>query len=251
MQIIYGKNSVETYLEYAPRAVKEIEVQKGLQDKTMEKLRKLTNRYNIPMKVLDSRQFMQKVPPKAVHQGVLAHVEDFVYTPLNEALAKAQKNADVKAPLFLLLDQVQDPRNLGAIIRTADCAGGVDGIIIPKNNSAEVTAAAIKTSTGAALNVPIIQVTNAKNTIKQLKDAGIWICSLNMDGAVNYRKQDYMLPMCMLIGGEDAGVRPLLERESDFRVYIPMESKTVNSLNVSVATSLLLYEVASQRNPDA
>lgn len=247
MQLIYGKNSVEAYLTYAPSKVKALYIQEGLQQKTIEHMTKIARKNNIQYAIVPQRKFETEVPRKVSHQGLMAQVEDFHYLDLDVAINRSLKREDGQPPLFVLLDQVQDPRNLGAMLRTADCAGGIDGFILTKNNSAEVTAAAISTSTGAALNVPVIQVTNARNAIKKLKDAGIWICTLNMEGAKHYREENYRMPMCLVVGGEDVGVRPLIEKESDFRIYIPMQSKTVNSLNVSVATALLLYEIAYQR----
>lgn len=249
MQIVYGKNSVEAYINYAPDLIKKVYLQDGIQEKTLNEFSRRAMKQHVDWEVLRKQVFFDKVPPKVVHQGIVAEVKDFQYTEFEHILANLKKETE-KQPLFLLLDQVQDPRNLGAILRSADCAGGVTAVIITKHSSSEITASAIKTSTGAALNIPIVQVKNARNAIKKLKDAGVWICSLNMDGAVSYRKQDYMMPLCLLVGGEDAGVRPIVEKESDFRVFIPMESRTVNSLNVSVATSLLLYEIAAQRNPE-
>ncbi|MGL5042256.1 MAG: 23S rRNA (guanosine(2251)-2'-O)-methyltransferase RlmB [Culicoidibacterales bacterium] len=245
MQIIYGKNSVETYLQYADKLVKEILLYEGVTEKTSEEIMTLAIKKQIKVTIINKKELQKYVDPKAVHQGILAKTDDFKYADLHTVLSNVKQLE--RPPFFLLIDQLQDPRNLGAILRSADCAGGVDGVIITKHNSCEVTAAAIKTSTGAALNIPIIQVVNAKNAITALKKAGIWICGLDMDGAVDYRKQDYLMPLCLIVGGEDKGVRHIIKRESDFNVFIPMHSATVNSLNVSVATSLLVYEVMYQR----
>jgi len=247
MQIIYGKNSVETYLTFAPEKTKTLLLLQGLQEKTAQKFIKLAKAHNIPIKNINKQMLSQYVKADEVHQGILAQVEDFAYADLHTEIVKAQKNTE-KLPLFVVVDQLQDPRNLGAILRTADCVGIVDAIIIAKHDSVKVTATVIKTSTGAALQIPIIQVTNIKNALQTLKKAGVWICGLDMVGAANYRKQAYDLPLCVVIGGEDAGVRPIVKKETDFNVFIPMNSKVVNSLNVSVATSLLLYEVMHQRS---
>lgn len=246
MQIIYGRNSVETYITYAPQLVEELMFYQGLQEKTLNELVQLADKNRLKWRMIEKKELQKYTEGRDVHQGILAKTASFKYQELTTVLDKAKMNEDKKAPFFLLIDQLQDPRNLGAILRTADCSGIVDGVIITKHNSCDVTAAAIKTSTGAALNIPIIQVVNAKNAIQTLKKAGIWICGLDMDGAVEYRKQDYTMPLCLIIGGEDKGVRHIIKRESDFNVFIPMHSKTVNSLNVSVATSLLLYEVMYQ-----
>ena len=249
MPIIYGKNSVEAYLMYAPQEVKRLFLQQGLQEKTRESFEKMAKAQHTKIETISKKDVDRFVGRDAVHQGVLAEVKQFQYLDLDGAIQKAKKQD--KLPFFILLDQLQDPRNLGAILRSVDCAGGVDGVIITTHQSVEVTPSVIKTSTGAALNVPIIQVKNAVTALKQLKKAGIWICGLDMTGASHYRKTAYDLPLCLVVGGEDSGVRPVVKKETDFNVYIPMESPTVTSLNVSVATSLLAYEVAFQRSSQA
>lgn len=244
MEIIYGKNSVETYVLHAPKEVRQLFLQEGLQKNTQTFWQNLASQHGLSITLLSKKEIAKRVGD-VVHQGILAEINDFAYAQLPQVM-EAVKNKG-KVPFFLLLDQLQDPRNLGAILRSADCAGGVDGVIITKHHSAEVTATVIKTSTGAALNIPIIQVTNARTAVQELKRHGIWLGGLDMDGAIHYRKQQYDLPLCLVVGGEDSGVRPIMKKEMDFNVYIPMHSQTVNSLNVAVATSLLLYEVAHQR----
>jgi len=243
MTLIYGKNSVEAYLEYAPNELDYIILQEGLQKKTEEYFVQLAKQAHLEIRRATRRQIEQQVGHQAVHQGIVAQAKPFQYRTLEQALQLARG----KMPCFILLDQLQDPRNLGAILRTVDCCGGIDGVIITKHHSAEVTASVIKTSTGAALNIPIIQVTNARAAIQEMKKHDIWVCGLDMTGATHYRKQRYDMPLCFVIGGEDSGVRPIIKKEMDFNVFIPMQSQTVTSLNVSVATSLLLYEVAFQR----
>ncbi|GBU11211.1 23S rRNA mG2251 2'-O-ribose methyltransferase [Erysipelotrichaceae bacterium] len=245
MQIIYGKNSVETYIQYAPNLVFEILLYSGVTEKTLKEVEALAVKAKISYRMIEKKELSKLVDGKAVHQGICAKVKDFEYRDIHEVLGDVK--ASGKIPFFILIDQMQDPRNLGAILRTADCTGIVDGIIITEHNSCDVSAAAIKTSTGAALNIPVIKVKNSKSIIDLLKKEGIWICGVDMVGAQTYRKQAYDMPLCLVIGGEDKGIRPIIKREMDFNVYIPMHSKTVNSLNVSVATSLLVYEVMHQR----
>jgi len=246
VSVIYGKNSVEAYLMYAPEEVESLLLQDGLQKKTEAHFLTLADQNNIKTTRVSKQSLEQRTGKGVIHQGIAAVVRPFAYANLEAVMAETTKKD--KMPFFLLLDQVQDPRNLGAILRTADCAGGVDGVIITKHHSADVSASVIKTSTGAALNIPIIQVTNAHTTLQWLRDRGVWLAALDMDGAVHYREQQYDLPLCLVLGGEDRGVRPILKKEMDFNVYIPMHSSTVNSLNVSVAASLVIYEVAYQRS---
>jgi len=245
LSLIYGRNSVEAYLLYAPEQVNELFLQEGLQKKSEAYLLGLAQAAGIRCTQWSKKTIEARIGKAAVHQGIVADIKPFVYAELSTVMQQTKKQE--KMPFFLLLDQVQDPHNLGAILRTADCAGGVDGVIITKHHSAEVTASVIKASTGAALNIPIIQVTNARTAVQYLKREGIWLAALDMTGAVNYRAQQYDLPLCLVIGGEDRGVRPIMKNEMDFNLYIPMYSTSVNSLNVSVAASLLLYEVAYAR----
>jgi len=246
MSLIYGKNSVEAYLVYAAGEVNELFLQEGLQKNTETQFLKLAKDAGVKVTRLSKKALEQRVGSDVVHQGIVANVQPFRYADLTQVIEATNKQE--KPPFFLLLDQVQDPRNFGAILRSADCAGGVDGVIITTHHSAEVSASVLKASTGAALNIPIIQVKNARSTLQFLKSKGIWLASLDMTGAMNYREQQYDLPLCLVIGGEDRGVRPIIKKEMDFNLYIPMHSQTVTSLNVSVATSLLLYEVAYQRD---
>jgi len=245
LSLIYGRNSVEAYLLYAPEQVNELFLQEGLQKKNETHFMALAKAARIKITQWSKKTIEARVGKSAVHQGIVADIKPFAYAELGAVVQQTKKRG--KMPFFLLLDQVQDPHNLGAILRTADCAGGVDGVIITKHHSAEVSASVIKASTGATLNIPLIQVTNARTCVQYMKREGIWLASLDMDGAVNYREQQYDLPLCLVIGGEDRGVRPIMKNEMDFNLYIPMYSTSVNSLNVSVAASLLLYEVAYTR----
>jgi len=245
MTLIYGKNSIEAYLLYAAHEVNELFLQDGLQRQTEHQFMVLAEAANIKVSRLTKKVLEQRTGVHAVHQGIAADVKPFQYARLDDVMIKVKQQN--RLPFFLLLDQLQDPRNLGAILRSADCAGGVDGVIITKHHSVDVSASVIKASTGAALNIPIIQVTNARTTLQYMKQEGIWLAALDMAGAVNYREQQYDLPLCLVIGGEDSGVRPIMKKEVDFNLSIPMHSTSVTSLNVSVATSLVLYEVAYQR----
>ncbi|MCJ7650609.1 MAG: 23S rRNA (guanosine(2251)-2'-O)-methyltransferase RlmB, partial [Candidatus Lokiarchaeota archaeon] len=149
-------------------------------------------------------------------------------------------------PLLLILDSIQDTHNVGAILRTADCSG-VSGIIITKHNSAPINETVVKTSAGATEHVKICQVNNLSQAIKELKDNGFWIVGSSLEGSKPYTEVDYKIPIAVIVGNEEKGIKKLTAENCDFLVYIPMKGK-IQSLNVSVATGILLFEILRQRS---
>jgi 23S rRNA (guanosine2251-2'-O)-methyltransferase len=176
-------------------------------------------------------------------QGVVAIKLEQKYYTLDEIISTAKKAA---YPLILILDSIQDTHNLGAILRTADCSG-VDGVIITKHNSAPVNATVAKTSVGATEHVKICVVNNLAQTIEVLKGNGFWIAGSSLDNSKNYTGIDYKIPLALVVGNEEKGIRKLTADNCDFLLNIPMKGK-IQSLNVSVATGILLFEVLRQRN---
>lgn len=175
-------------------------------------------------------------------QGVAARIAEQKYYPLEEIIESAKEK---KNPLLLILDSIQDTRNLGAIFRTAECAG-VDGVIITKHNSAPVNDVAIKTSAGAVTYLKISSVNNLVNTIKILKQEGFWILGSSLEGAKDYTAVDYNIPIALIIGNEEKGIRRLTSENCDILIKIPMVGK-IQSLNVSVASGILLFEILKQK----
>ena len=175
------------------------------------------------------------------HQGVVVKVIDYEYCNLRDVLEK-YKNEDA---VLAILDGLEDPHNLGAILRTAD-ATGINGIIIPKHRSVSLNATVAKVSTGAIEYANVVQVTNLVTTIKELKKNGYWIIGLELDGSVDYRKQDYSGKIAVVIGSEGKGISRLVKEECDFCVNIPMYGH-VNSLNASVSAAILFYEILRNR----
>lgn len=167
------------------------------------------------------------------HQGIIMEVEEFNYVELDDLIK------DGKCRL-LILDHLEDPHNLGAIIRTSEAAG-IDGIILPKNRSVEVNETVMKTSVGALYNVNICQVTNLNQTIKRLKELGFWIIGTDMDGE-DYRNIDYPLKSVLIIGSEGFGMTRIVKESCDYIASIPMNGK-INSLNASVAAGIMIYEL--------
>lgn len=191
----------------------------------------------IPQKKLDSMSNGQST------QGVLAIKKgEFNYSSFDEVLSYSKSKPH---PLLLLLDSVQDTHNLGAIIRSAEAAGA-DGIILTTDKSASVNETVEKTSTGAVSNIKICRVTNLIRTIKELKNEGFWVYGSRIENAEYYHKLDYKNPVALILGNEEKGIRRLVAENCDFLVKIPMKGKT-ESLNVSVAAGILLFEINRRR----
>ncbi len=177
------------------------------------------------------------------HQGIVATISEAEYKSLDDLFSLAEERGE--KPFFVLLDSVEDPHNLGAVIRTAECAGA-HGVVIEKRHSALVSDTVVKTSAGAALHLPVCRVSNATATLREMKKRGVWVVGADMDGE-DYRKIDFDMPVCLVIGSEGKGIKRIIREECDFIASIPQFGK-INSLNASVAAALLIYEVVRGRN---
>ena len=175
-------------------------------------------------------------------QGVAAIKPAYKFHSLDDIISVAKSSSN---PLILILDSIQDTHNVGAILRTAECSG-VNGIIVTKHNSAPINATVVKTSAGATEHVKIARVNNLANTIKLLKERGFWIVGSSLDNAKLYSEVDFTIPVALIVGNEEKGIRKLTADKCDFLVKIPMAGK-LQSLNVSVATGILLFEILRQR----
>lgn len=232
-EYIYGKNTVKAAIES-----KKSLINLYIQDNNQE-LIKLAKQYKVNYKVVDNKFLNDLV--KGVHQGVIAEVEAYKYYPVDELL-----KTKAKYPLIIMLDGLEDPHNLGAILRTCD-ACGVDGIIIPKNRSVGLNSTVAKVSTGAIEYVKVSEVTNLTATIKYLKEKGYWIVGAeNTSKSQDFRKVKYDMPTVLVIGSEGKGISRLVLEQCDFLVKIPMYGH-VNSLNASVSCSILVYEIIKYR----
>ena len=180
---------------------------------------------------------------KVSHQGVVALLSQFNYSSLEELLSSWKQSGE--KGLFVVLDGIQDPHNLGAIIRSAETAG-IHGIIIPKDRAVGITPAVEKVSTGAVEHVKIARVTNIVRTLKMLKKEGLWVAGAEEGGRESIYDADLNIDIALVIGSEGYGIRPLVRKECDLLVSIPMRGK-INSLNASVAAAILMYEVLRQR----
>ncbi|PKM93461.1 MAG: 23S rRNA (guanosine(2251)-2'-O)-methyltransferase RlmB [Firmicutes bacterium HGW-Firmicutes-1] len=191
----------------------------------------------------ETKEMMDKISNTNKHQGVIAYVAAYDYVEVEDILQIAKDKGE--PPFVIILDSIEDPHNLGAILRTANIAG-VHGVIIPKRRAVGLTATVSKTSAGAIEYTPVARVTNIVRTIEDLKKQGLWIACADMDGQLMY-KVDLKGPLAIVVGGEGAGVGKLVKEKCDLIAKVPMKGD-IDSLNVSVATSILVYEALRQRD---
>ncbi len=232
--IIEGKNAVMEAIKGGV-TIEKLCVQKGLTG--LDKIVVEAKRRNIKV-VPSEKQYMMKLSPSGKHQGVLCVATDFKYTEFDDV-----RFADGKK-LFIVLDGVEDPHNLGAVTRVADCAGAT-AVIIPKYRAAGVTDTVVKVSAGATAYVPIVKVTNINDAIRKLKDDGVKIVAADMDGESMY-DVDMTGDVAVVVGGEGHGVHELTRKLADQVASVPQYGQ-VNSLNASVASALVVYEAIRQR----
>lgn len=230
--LVYGRNVALEYLEKNEK-VRKIYLQDNFHD---ENIKSLIGKINIQPRFVPKYE-LDKLA-NGNHQGIILDVEDFSYTDYHDFI-------DDEDSFVVILDHLEDPHNLGAIIRTSEAAG-VNGIIIPKDRSVSVNSTVIKTSTGAIDNIPVSMVTNLNQTIKELKKNGFWIVGTAMDNSVDYREIDYSGKIALVIGNEGSGISKMVRESCDFVAKIPMYGK-VNSLNASVASGIMIYEVVRQK----
>ena len=228
---IYGKNVVKEAIEKKEKITKAIIYKKFSDEYIISSLQKL----NIPIKYVEKFELDKLV--NGMHQGIIVNVPDYEYASIDDFIHKENS-------FVVILDHLEDPHNLGAIIRTCEAAG-VDGIIIPKDRSVEVNATVIKVSTGAISNMNIARVTNLARTIDELKKDGFWIVGTDMNGT-SYDEIDYKGKIAIVIGNEGSGMSRIVKESCDFIASIPMIG-TTNSLNASVATGIMVYEAVRKR----
>lgn len=242
-EMIIGKNPVMEALR-SGRSVNKVFVSEQLNRNAHGKLKDLAK---------TAETIVQQVPKNKLdqladggnHQGVIAYVAAYQYAALDDLYEKAKSRDE--SPFFIILDELEDPHNLGSILRTAD-ATGVHGVIIPKRRSVGLTATVAKTAAGAIEHIPVVRVTNIANTIEELKQKNVWVVGTDADGTEDYRELDGGIPIALVIGNEGKGMSRLVKEKCDWNVSLPMKGQ-VSSLNASVACSLLLYEVYRKRHP--
>lgn len=238
--IISGRNPVIEALN-SERHIDMIYIKAKEKEGSIKKIIAIAKEKKIIIKEVD-RKKLDELAEGSAHQGVIAIASEYKYYDLEDVLEDIKNKGE--APFFVILDEIEDPHNLGAIIRSAEGAG-VHGVIIPKRRSATITQVVEKASAGAVSYMPVIKVTNLALTIDKLKDEGLWIYGLDMDGAP-YHNQDMKGSVALIIGNEGKGISRLLKEKCDYKVSIPMKGK-VGSLNASVAASIVIYEALRQR----
>lgn len=238
--IIYGKNPVIEALQ-SGREINKMIFLEGSKDKNMQKIIEMAKAKKMLIQ-FSERRIMDKMTDGENHQGVIAYVSPYEYYELDELIKIAKDKGE--PPFLIICDEITDPHNLGSIIRTAN-AVGAHGVIIPKRRSAAINQTVVKTSCGAVEYVPVARVTNVTQTIKQLKEAGVWIVGTEM-GAPLYFEANLTGSIAVVIGNEGDGISRLVKETCDFMVSLPMLG-VVSSLNASVAAGVVMYEVLKQR----
>jgi len=240
MDVVYGIHSVAEALRARSRSLDHLEIARERHDQRLQAVIDLAREHGVSVRFLPRDQLDRLARSKS-HQGVVAVVSSRSYSELDELLS----NRNSSHSFILALDGIEDPHNLGALIRTADGAG-VDGVVIPERRAAAVNATVAKASAGASEHVKIARVVNLARTLDAMKERNIWIVGLDERGAKSYDEIDYNIDCTVVLGAEGHGLHDLVRKKCDFLVSIPMLGQ-VPSLNVSVAGAVVMYEVARQR----
>jgi len=243
---VYGIHAVSALLTHAPQRVRRLLVSEAREDRRHAALLEQARTAGIAVERV-AADVLQAQAAGAVHQGAIAQVE--IPQPMDEYALQALVQRCARPPLLLVLDGVQDPRNLGACLRSADAAG-VDAVIMPQRRAASLTAAAVKTASGAAASVPIAQVVNLARVLRWLKEQGVWVVGAAGNAPQSLWQADLAGPLALVLGGEGGGLRHLTRELCDQLISLPMAG-VAESLNVSVATGVCLYEAQRQRRGGA
>lgn len=238
---IVGRRSVQEALR-AGRELEKLLVAEGVAKGSVAVLLKSARDRGIPVQYVP-RNRLDRLTAGANHQGVVAEAAAYRYARLEDLFRRAEERGE--SPFFILLDGIEDPHNLGSILRTADAAGA-HGVIIPKRRAVGLTYAVGKASAGAVEHIPVVRVTNLPRTAEELKEAGLWIIGSSPEGESDYTEADYTMPLGLVIGSEGRGMSRLMKETCDLLVRLPMAGR-VASLNASVAAALLMYEVLRWR----
>ena len=239
--VIEGRNPVLEAFR-AGKTVDKLYVQDGCMDGPVRTIIREAKKQDTIVNFV-SKERLDQMSETGRHQGVIAHAAAFTYAQVEDILEIAREKGE--DPFIFLLDNIEDPHNLGAVIRTAECAGA-HGVIIPKRRSAGLTAVVAKTSAGAVSHLPVARVANLPSLLKRLKEEGLWIFGSAADGTTSLYAADLKGPAALVIGSEGSGMSRLVSETCDFLVRIPMRGK-LNSLNASAAAAILLYEALRQR----
>jgi 23S rRNA (guanosine2251-2'-O)-methyltransferase len=235
---IFGKHAVSAAVEQQ-NYIKKIYISKQVKSDYFKEISKKILKTDIELFHVELKQIQSLAPKDSVHQGVLAEVNEFPYQSLDEII-----NNNSEKSFIIVLDQITDPHNLGAIIRTAECSGA-SAIMIPDRNSASINSTVIKTSTGAVFNIPIIQSEHLYNDLNLLKQNGYFLYSAAGEAKEDYTNLDFPDHVVLIIGNEEIGIRKQIRNISDELIKIPIHGKT-ESLNASVAAGILIYSISNK-----
>jgi 23S rRNA (guanosine2251-2'-O)-methyltransferase len=238
VQVIYGINPLREVFFSHPEMLEKVVVADRRGGNEVRKILKLAAEHGIPVE-FGGRERVENLAPRQVHQGIAGICREHAYVSVDEVIAHRHEKS--KYDLVVLLDSVTDPQNLGSIIRTAHCCGA-NGVIIPGNRAASVTASVAKVSAGAVQYLPTAMVVNLVRTIEYLKERGFWIYGADAVARMDIRAPDYEGNIALVMGSEGRGIRPLIRKKCDFLISIPMRGQ-VASLNVSVAAGVILFEI--------
>jgi 23S rRNA (guanosine2251-2'-O)-methyltransferase len=244
MEVLYGLHPVEEAIRSGGRRLDYILVSRERSPR-LEKLVDLCKAANVRVSY-EGKDQLTRIARTDAHQGVVAAVRERQFLTIEDLLAARTPSSP---SFFLALDGVEDPHNLGALLRSAD-GSGVDGVILPERRSAPISGVVAKTSAGASEHVPIARVTNITRTLEQLKKANVWIVGLDERGTPDYTDFDFNRDCCLVLGAEGSGLHDLVKKTCDYLLRIPMAG-SVSSLNVSVAGAVVMYEALRQRNKPA
>lgn len=242
MDLVYGMNSVKELLRQDNSVAEKIVIASGRAENSIREIVHLAELKHIPVEFCTKKQ-LDKLSGNTDHQGVICFCKKFAYADLGDILKSRTSQKD--AALVLILDSIMDPHNLGSIIRTAYCLGA-GGVVIPEDRAAKVTATVSKTSAGSVWQIPVAKVVNLSQTIDYFKDNGFWIVGAESQAGQSIREVDFKCSVALVLGGEAKGIRPLIKKKCDFLAHIPMMGN-FDSLNVSVAAGIILYEIMMQR----
>ncbi|HBU92529.1 23S rRNA (guanosine(2251)-2'-O)-methyltransferase RlmB [Bacillus pumilus] len=239
---VIGKNAVIETLK-SDRELYKLWMAENTVKGQAQQVIELAKKQNITIQYVPRKKLDQMVTGQ--HQGIVAQVAAYEYAELDDLYQIAEQRNE--QPFFLILDEIEDPHNLGSIMRTAD-AVGAHGIVIPKRRAVGLTTTVAKASTGAIEHIPVAKVTNLSRALDEMKERGIWVAGTDTSAKQDYRQFDGTMPLALVIGSEGKGIGRLIKEKCDFLIKLPMAGK-VTSLNASVAASLLMYEVYRKRYP--
>jgi 23S rRNA (guanosine2251-2'-O)-methyltransferase len=241
MEVIYGINPIRILLRRQEPGLQRIYIAAGRSAAAVQEIIETARQKRIPVEY-PSRQYLDELAGRTDHQGIAGLSRNFTYSCLDDLLVCRSKSFNFD--LIIILDSIMDPQNLGSIIRTSYCLGA-NGIVIPADRAAPVTAAVIKASAGSAQLLPITRVTNLSQTIDYLKEKNFWVFGADAHEGRNLQEMDFNCSVALILGGEAKGLRPLVKKKCDFLLSIPL-GRNFDSLNVAVAAGIIQYEIFNQ-----